>query len=147
MKRESINFLEGRWDIIQSEYYDKDNGWIVERQYEQGEYWWEFLPAERIEIGQIVTFTGTHITHIESEYRTKYSLDFDENNETLIIDCSIYLEDGFLDICIEEWYRPEPRSNQESSYYLNLINEPDYPPPFFRHLIRRVAPPLPPQTE
>lgn len=139
MSKQASNIFEGSWDIIRSEIYSDSGTWELYHSYEQDELWWEFLPAERYDINTLIRFEGTLTEHNRdyNDDQTKYCFDVDDKEEILIVDRSHYLEDGFLDICEEEWFTLEPTSDDTQTYYLNLINEPDCPPPFLRYVIMR----------
>lgn len=132
------NIFEGRWDIIQSERHIESGEWELCNQFEDGEFWWEFSPAELIEIEESLIFEG-QITEHTKEFQptnTAYYYNIDGNDHTLIIDRSSPVEDGFFDFCEEDCYsihEAENRTDGKRALYLSLINDPDSPPPCFRY--------------
>ncbi|MFR9602506.1 MAG: hypothetical protein SNG02_01405 [Rikenellaceae bacterium] len=132
------NPFEGRWDVISSEYYNIKSGkWEPYNTFGEGELWLEFSPISVVETGRISMVEGQLHEHHKGHKTidTTYRYDAKGDLLELIIDRSIYLEDGFLDEANEETIyveeAPKSRDNQRS-LYLNHTSTPSSPRPEFR---------------
>ncbi len=136
MSRQTENIFQGRWDIILSELYVGDGEWELYHKYEQGDWWWEMLPAREVVIGNSTQFMGAMIEHIKgrNSEHTTYYYDICDKEPTLTIDRSTYLEDEFIDICCDDCFAIESTA-ESNTYYISIINEPDCPAPYFRYKI------------
>ncbi len=127
------NILEGRWEVICSELFTKNNKWELYQKFEAGNWWWDFQPIKHSGMGSLIEHNQGKIDSF-----IKYSFDIEYDKQILVIDRSHYLEDGFLDICEEEWFIIEVAENCAKNYttcYLSLLHEPQDPESIFRYKI------------
>lgn len=135
------NILQGEWRVLCSEVYTV-GGWERYENFDRRNLLWIFKSAQEQIYLDTLEFNGELIERCEGQKDCQTRYIYHPNNALLTIERATYLEDGFCDDYSEEQYSIEQLGDncQELPLlYFSLQNEDDYPPPYFRYLMQRVA--------